>query len=87
MSEDREGAALARRHRGLGPRIARKLGTLGARAAGTVRAALDPRVPIITYYNYNRNWGDALNPVLVRHLSGREPVGTIPSFACGRRGA
>lgn len=43
---------------------------------GGAKAALDSSRPIIAYYDFNRNWGDALNPVLVRHISGKDPLQT-----------
>jgi pyruvyltransferase len=47
--------------------------------------ALDRDVPVLTFYDYNRNWGDALNRVLVRHISGREPVAVQDVYALGNR--
>ena len=40
----------------------------------TANVALDPDVPLITFYDYNRNWGDLLNLVLVQHISGKKAV-------------
>lgn len=40
----------------------------------SARIALDPDVPVITFYDYNRNWGDLLNLPLVQHISGRRAV-------------
>jgi pyruvyltransferase len=55
-------------------RAGRKAKRVARRTAESLRTALDPDVPILTYYTYEANWGDALNPVLVRHISGRTPV-------------
>jgi len=41
---------------------------------GTTKVAVDSRIPLITFYSELSNWGDALNPVLVKHISGRDPV-------------
>jgi pyruvyltransferase len=55
-------------------RVAGKVGQVGRRLSSTTKLAFDRNVPVITFYDYNANWGDALNRVLVRHISGREPV-------------
>jgi pyruvyltransferase len=66
-------------------RIADKARTVHRSLIGTARVILDHRVPVLTFYDYNRNWGDALNRVLVRHISGREPVAVQDVYALGNR--
>lgn len=55
-------------------KIIDKLRRVRQKLLSTTQVALRPHTPIITYYDYNRNWGDALNLVLVKHISGREAV-------------
>jgi len=55
-------------------RIADRAGQVGRKALNTIRLVADSRVPVISYYDFIHNWGDALNPVLVRHISGKEPI-------------
>ncbi len=40
----------------------------------SVRTALDDDALIAFWWRGAPNWGDALNPVLIRHFSGREPI-------------
>ncbi len=49
-------------------RLARK------RAGLTLRTALDDRALIALWWDALPNWGDIVNPVLIAHLAGREPV-------------
>lgn len=66
-------------------RIANKARRAHRKVVNTARVALDPSVPILTFYDYNRNWGDALNVVLVEHLSGKKAVGVQDVYnLCGR---
>ena len=55
-------------------RIADKARRAQRKFVSTARVALDPYVPIVTLYDHNSNWGDALNLVLVEHISGRRVV-------------
>lgn len=55
-------------------RIARKVRNIRRKLVSTAEVAFDRDVPVITFYGYNANWGDALNRVLVRHISGKKPV-------------
>jgi pyruvyltransferase len=66
-------------------RIADKARTFHRKLTGTAKVALDRHVPVVTFYDYNPNWGDALNRVLVRHISGREPVAAQDVYALGDR--
>lgn len=49
---------------------ARKLALLDT----TMRALTSDEVIVACWWTRNTNWGDALNPVLIRHISGREPL-------------
>jgi pyruvyltransferase len=66
-------------------RVADKALRVRRKLSGTARVAFDRHVPVLTFYDYNRNWGDALNPVLVRHISGKEPVAAQDVYALGSR--
>lgn len=55
-------------------RITNKARRVPRKVVSTARVAFDPHVPILTFFNDNSNWGDALNPVLVEHVSGRKAV-------------
>ena len=66
-------------------RVAEKVLRVERKLRGTAKVALDRNVPVPTFYDYNRNWGDALNPVLVRHISGRKPVAVQDVYALGSR--
>jgi pyruvyltransferase len=66
-------------------RVANKVREVRRKLTGTARVALDRKVPVLTYYDYNRNWGDALNFVLVRKISGRQPVAVQDVYALGSR--
>lgn len=51
--------------------------SLPARALSSIRVVLEPDTIIARWAIQGRarnNWGDKLNPVLIRHLSGRSPV-------------
>lgn len=66
-------------------RAAEKAREVQRKVRGTAKVALDRDVPVLTFYDYNRNWGDALNRVLVRHISGKEPVPVQDVYALGDR--
>jgi pyruvyltransferase len=51
----------------------------------TLRAALEDDTLIAVWWNDLPNWGDIVNPVLIRHLSGREPVPHERLFNLARR--
>ena len=66
-------------------RVADKAREVQRKLRDTARVTLDRDVPVLTFYDYNRNWGDALNRVLVRHISGKEPVAVQDVYALGNR--
>lgn len=55
-------------------RITNKAHRARRKMLSTAKVTFDPHVPILTFYNHNSNWGDALNLVLVKHISGRKAV-------------
>lgn len=61
--------------RSIGDRL-RKLVRLGTdlRLESTLEAARDEGAVIARWWRAVPNWGDAINPVLIRHLSGRDPI-------------
>jgi pyruvyltransferase len=66
-------------------RVVDKARNVQRKLSGTAKVAFDRKVPVLTFYDYNPNWGDALNRVLVRHISGREPVAVQDVYALGNR--
>jgi pyruvyltransferase len=59
--------------------------SLPIRVVRSATAALNPRRVVAYWWRRLPNWGDALNPVLVRHLAGAEPLHSDEIFNVCRR--